>query len=217
MGVTAETLRDSHPPVQLPHLRSITIRVPPSDLFEKLVVPGLQEVSIIFLGPTWTATPQLTSLFSRCSIRMFSFRSAGRDRHPSDDDMISLLQMSPNLVEFALRGCCSQIMTKSFLTQFASHFVSEDSATAPWLVPMLHSMTVDYSPSDFDILEFANTIQSRMTFGIFKRVEIHYGAVADTEFFNSPVLSRLRQLRDIGLDISVLRHGKDLLLAEDIP
>jgi len=50
MLVIGETLHDSHPPVQLPHLRSITIRPDPSILFEKLVVPGLQEVSIIFFG-----------------------------------------------------------------------------------------------------------------------------------------------------------------------
>jgi hypothetical protein len=72
-------------------------------------------------------------------------------------------------------------------------------------------MSVDYAPSYFDILEFADTIQSRMAFDVFKRVQIRFLPPRVAESFNPATLPRLRQLRDIGLDISVPYGGKDLL------
>jgi hypothetical protein len=157
------------------------------DFTEKLLVPELQKVSLDLRS--WA--PQLTSLFLRCSIRILALR----DRVPPENDMIQILQASPALVELDLRDCASQIMTKSFLTQFAS---DGDSIT-PCLVPMLHTMRVDYDPSNFDILEFADAIQSRMAFNGIKRVEItdlraRLGSGAGS--FEPATLSRLQLLRD---------------------
>jgi len=50
-----------------------------------------------------------------------------------------------------------------------------------------------------------------------KKVEIRVTSEEDAElFFDTPTLSRLRQLRDSGLDISILRGGRDLLQAGGI-
>jgi hypothetical protein len=200
---------DSQTPVQLPQLRSIILRGDPSCILDKLQVPELHEVSIF--PYRWAATPQLTALFLRCSLRVFSFDLNVSDDCPSDNDMIQLLQASPTLVELHLRSRSSQCMTSSFLTQFASHQGSGDSR-ALHLVPLLHTMTVDWSPSRFNILEFAEGIQSRMAFGVLRRVEIcHNPAEGATEFLRSRAPSRLRQLRDIGLDIRVRHRDSDLI------
>lgn len=69
---------------------------------------------------------------------------------------------------------------------------------------MLHTMRVDYAPSIFDILQFADVIQSRMACDSIKRVEINPVPKGGVESFESATLTRLRQLRDIGLDIKAL-------------
>jgi len=80
------------------------------------------------------------------------------------------------------------------------------------LVPSLHTMMVDWSPSRFDILEFAEGIQSQMAFGLLRRVEIYHDPAEDAaEFLRSAAPSRLRQLRDIGLDIRVRHRDRELI------
>ena len=141
---------------------------------------------------------------------MFSF-----DLHPSsgcpvDSDMIQLLQALPTLVELRLRNRSSACMTSLFLTQFASHQGSGHSS-ASLLVPSLHTMTVDWLPSRFNILEFAESIRSRMAFNVLQRVEICHNPMKDTEFLRSTAPSRLRELRDMGLDIRVRHRNRDLI------
>jgi F-box-like len=207
LSLKSGSLLGSQPPVQLPQLRSIILRGDPSCILDSLQVPELREVSICPRGYRWIATPRLTSLFSRCSLRVFSFDFNAIIDCPSDNDMIQLLQASPTLVELHFRNRTSQCMTSSFLTQFASHQGSGDSS-ASLLVPSLHTMTVDWSPLHFNILEFAESIRSRMAFNVLQKVEICH---ADTEFLRSAAPSRLRELRDIGLDIRVPHPNRDLI------
>jgi hypothetical protein len=202
--------RNLLPPVQLSRLRSITIYGDPSNLIDRLLVPELRRISIRFPGAPWTAISQLASFFSRCSIRIFSFYSSSSGKHPPNDDMIELLQALPELVELDLQGDSSRYMTKSFLTQFAHRQGSEDSS-ALCLVPMLQTMKVKYPPSAFDILAFADAIQSRMTSDVFKKLEIDFPGGVVAEPFEPATMSRLRQLRDVGLDIRLLRGDKELL------
>ncbi|KIM73771.1 hypothetical protein PILCRDRAFT_828824, partial [Piloderma croceum F 1598] len=50
-----------------------------------------------------------------------------------------------------------------------------------------------------------------MALNVLQRVEICYNPFADaTEFLRSTAPSRLRQLRDIGLDIRVRHRNRDL-------
>jgi len=191
-------LPNSTRPVQLSRLRSIIIRGDPSNLLDKLLVPELHEIDIHLHIVPLLLIKTLTSLFLRCSIQVLSIRSDLNDIHPSPDDMIQILQASPTLVRLELRGYICKSMTKSFLKQFASHSGPENF-TAPRLVPILHTMKVDHS-SVFNILEFADAIQSRMTLGALKKVEIH------GDFFSTDIRSRLREMRDIdGLDIRACR------------
>jgi len=201
-----------HPYVQLPHLRSITIQGNPSFL-SMLLVPELEEINIRFGNDSWTTTPQLVSLFSGCSVRSFSLRPTFGRHHPTGDDMIQILQASPALVNLHLGGCVSKCMTKSFLTQFAFCTGSDNSASKR-LVPMLHSMKVDYVPEHFELLEFADAIQSRMTLGALKTVEIYWDdlhMLDDNDIFDTESLLRLQQLRDTGLDIRFHTYDRDLL------
>jgi hypothetical protein len=51
--------RDLHPSVQLPYLRSVTIDAESLDLFDALMLPKLQEVSLDIRNDRCIATPQL--------------------------------------------------------------------------------------------------------------------------------------------------------------
>jgi hypothetical protein len=189
-------------------------------LFDLLLPPKLHEISIDILGLEWGETPQLVSFLSLSSPKIFSFQS--RNHHPCDDDMIQILQICPSLVQLELRGCISQCMTKHFLAQFTPDRSSGNSSVQ--LVPKLLTLIVDYAPSHFNIFDFADTIESWMMFdgeleGLafddppvagLKTVEIHLCEIA-VEPFDTAILSRLRQLRDNGLRISVLEWGKNLL------
>ena len=90
--------------------------------------------------------------------------------------------------------------------------------------PQLHTITVDYTPSHFDMLALADAIESRMTLSgsedsasdnalvtKLKTVEIRYIPEQESELLDLTVLSRLRRLKDNGLKISVMREGDYLL------
>jgi F-box-like len=201
-----------HPLIQLSHLHSLSIRGNLTHVLYRLVLPKLRSVSIDTLFAKWTI-PQLTSIFSQCSIE---FLSCNIDTHlVSDDDMIQVLQVCPSLLKLDLLGSNSCCMTKSFLSQLAC-CRDEDNATTV-LVPKLHAMTVDYVPSYFCMQDFVDAIQSRMMLGgegrpepevtRLKTVEIrHIHGILETN-----ILLRLRQLKATGLDIRLLSGGKDLL------
>jgi hypothetical protein len=94
----------------------------------------------------------------------------------------------------------------------------------PQLVPKLHTITVDYKPSRFDMLTFADAIESRMTSSSgedsasdntlvpeLKTVEIHYIPEQECELLDPTILSQLHRLKDNGLKISVKREWEYLL------
>ncbi|KIM84159.1 hypothetical protein PILCRDRAFT_818480 [Piloderma croceum F 1598] len=215
--------RRSHSPVQLLRLRSLAIIGDPSNLIDKLLLPNLSEISITALGAPWTATHQLTSLLSQCSLAKLSLCS---DEPPSDDVMIQILQTCPSLVELNLRGNCSQCMTRSFLEQFASDRDREDSITKQ-LVPMLHTIKVDYSLGYFNIHDFADAIQSRIVLSgncvasnaiarlqavTIEHISSFFDSNVDSNATCATIIPRLRQLRrETGLEIIFLRDGEDTL------
>lgn len=124
--------------------------------------------------------------------------------------MIQFLHASPSLLELNIQGWSSLSITKSFLVHFAQYEGSEDSKTLR-LVPMLHTIKVDYAPRNFDITGFVDAIQSRMTLNAFKRIEICYETYHVIEPFNPVTVSRLRQWRDIGVEVQIFQGTKDLL------
>jgi hypothetical protein len=218
--ISLHSRRNSHP-VQLSHLRSIDIQIgargDPANIFDRLLVPALREISIWLGYFPWTSTPQLISLLSRCSLEKFRFYAC--DDHPCDDDTVQFLQASPSLLELDLLGSSTRCITKSFLTRFA---YSENSTICTRLVPKLHTIRIHYAPSHFDILGFANALQSRMmlsgngptsraaSVAVLRTVEIHYSADEPLKL-NPTALFQLRQLRDLGLNIRVL-YGRECLL-----
>jgi hypothetical protein len=143
----------SHSSVQLLRLCSMTISGDPTFFFDALLLPNLHEISIAHFG--WTATSQLISLLSRCSLAKLSL-DLGQPL--SDGDMIGVLQACPSLLQLDLHR---QHMSPFFLAQFAYRRAPENSTTQQ-LVPMLRTMNIDYSGTEFNILDFADAIRSRM-------------------------------------------------------
>jgi hypothetical protein len=209
--------RQSTSQVQHLHLCSIHADGDLVHLYDMLRPPKLHEISIDILGLEWGETPQLVSFLSLSSPKIFFFKA--RSHHPCDDDMIQILQACPSLVQLELRQCIPQCMTKHFLAQFASHGGSGNSSVQ--LVPKLHTLIVDYHPSFFNIFDFADAIESRMMLGgelkglasdnllvaELKTVEIHLRDMQG-EPLDTTILSRLHQLRDNGLRISVREWDK---------
>ena len=209
--------RLTNSPVQLSYLRHLTVRGSLSHIFDMLLLPELQEIYIDIQCCRWTATPQLTSLLSQCSLKCLSFSTDVH--HASDNDMIQILQACSSLVQLRLRNLGAQCITKYFLAHFAYDQASESSKML--LVPRLRTIIVDYAPQRFDMFDFAGAIQSRMmlsdegqapndtSFARLETVEIN---CLRGEFFDTETLSRLRHLRDTGLKVSLLQGSKDLLL-----
>jgi hypothetical protein len=196
----------SHSPVQLLRLRSMIITGYSLHLFDTLLLPKLQEISIE-TRDRLTATPQLTSLLSRYSLKTLRLKLAC----PLPDyDMIQILQSCSSLVRLDLRGRSPECMTASFLAQFAIRRDPENS-TVKELAPMLQTLTTDYTPAHFNISHFINTIQLRVfsngqglasdDITSLQRVEIRNirGRILD-----QAILSRLRQLKETGLDICLV-------------
>jgi len=214
-------LPNLHPPVHLSHLRTINIHGNAPRLLEKLLLPNLRELVVDLSGHPLTSAPQLISLLSKCSLEFLSFNAALN--HLSDLDMIQILETCPSLEQLDLQRRATSCMSKTLIARLACYRDRENS-DMPQLVPKLHTITVDYIPSCFDMLAFADAIESRMTLGRegsastnalvseLKTVEIRYiperGA---SELLDLTVLSRLRRLKDNGLRISVLR-GRVYLL-----
>ena len=194
----------SHSPVELLCLHSMTISGNPTHFFDILLLPKLREISITL--SFWTATSQLISLLSRCSLAKLSLNLGNL----SDNDMIRVLQACPSLVQLDLYY---QRMSTPFLAQFAYRRAPENSTTQQ-LVPMLHTMNITYYGTEFNIPDFADAIQSRIISNSdeiagLQTVKIYYKGA-----FHSPNLApleRFRQLKGTGLEISFLQEGKDIL------
>ena len=202
-----------HPPVLLRNLHylDISIHVDLGNFFDTLSLPMLRELSIDLQGP-WVAVEELICLFSQGSLEKFLFHSSHHYLH--DSDMITVLLATPSLVELDLSGGSPQFMTKSFLTQFAYHCKLEQ-VNIPQLLPRLHTIKVDYKPSFFDILAFADAVQSRMmvnstggasaSASCIRRVQICWLPEYHVpEPLDSIAISRWQQLHDLGLDLSII-------------
>jgi hypothetical protein len=205
--------RHPHSLIQLPHLHSLSICGDIAYALDRLMLPELRSISIDTQSVEWTAMPQLTSILSQCSIESLSLNT---DTHPvSDDNMIQMLQMCPSLLKLNLHGSSSCCMTKSFLSKLSYRGDSDIPTTM--LVPRLHTITVDYVPSYFDMLGFVDAIQSRMVLGVEGRLESGVTRLKTVEIrhirgiLEPIILSRLRQLKAMGLDIRVLLKRKDIL------
>ena len=201
---------EAQSPLQHSHLRRITIRGNPLYCLDKLLLPELREMFMIPTFGPWAGTPQLKSLLSQTSLEILSFSSDNCT--PWDDDLIQILQACSSLVQLNLLGNTSEAMTKTFLARFALCRDSEDSNRAP-LVPKLRTIKVTHYPSFFDVLAFADAIQSRMLLAEagparqetpvvkLETVEIHCRQRRFGYF--DPETTRFRQLRDIGLKVNV--------------
>ncbi|KIM76287.1 hypothetical protein PILCRDRAFT_797765 [Piloderma croceum F 1598] len=202
--------------IQLLRLHSIHISGDPTYFFNTLLLPKLQEI-IIVCGTRWTATSQFTSLLSRCSLTKLSLILHDPQSSLSDGEMIQILRVCPSLVRLDLGLYAPQCMTTSFFAQFA---YSENSTTQQ-LVPMLRTMNIDYTGTEFNIHDFADAIESRTISNSegsasddiagHQIVEIRYHGERSNCPVDSPILSRLRQLRGNGLEIYFLHYNQDML------
>lgn len=218
--VVSPTMQESqHPPVLLRNLRyiHISIWVNLGNFFDRLSLPMLRELSIDLQDDDpWMGIPELICLISRSSLETFLFhcRPNLSHRYLQHSDMIKVLLAAPSLVELDLSGGGPEFMTKSFLAQFTCHCKLEQM-NVPQLLPRLRTIKVDYTPSFFDILAFADAVQSRMmvnstggasqetvSTACIRRVQIRWFPV--TEPLDSKVLSRWQQLQDLGLDLSII-------------
>jgi hypothetical protein len=198
----------SHSSVELLCLHSMTISGNPTHFFGILLLPKLREISITQSSSGWTATSQLISLLSRCSLAKLSLNL----RDLSDNDMIRVLQACPSLVQLDLYY---QRMSTPFLAQFAYRRAPENSTTQQ-LVPMLRTMNITYYEKEFNIPDFADAIQSRIISNseVLASDEIaglQTVKICNNHYLNLPPLERLRQLKGAGLEISFLQDGKDIL------
>ena len=190
----------------------------PGTFFDRLILPMLRELYIWLWNIPWTGIPELISLLSRGSLEKFKFYSNPTNRHPLSVDMIKVLLASPTIAELDLTGSSPQCMTESFLTRFAYNRHLENG-NAPQLLPALHTIKVDYTRSFFDVLAFADAVQSRMavndtdvaTSGVcLKTVEMRcFAWFGATEPLDSIALSRLQQLQDLGLDLRII-YGRNV-------
>jgi len=203
----------SHSLIQLPHLHSLSINGNIAYALDRLILPKLRSISIETQGASWATIPQLTSILSQCSIESLSCSTHAL--FASDNDMIQLLQMCPSLLKLDLLGSNSYCMTKSFLSRLA-YCRDSDIATTK-LVPKLHTIVVDHVPSNFDLQDFVDAIQSRMMLGGENRPEPEVTRLKTAEIrhingiLEPKILTRLRQLKAMGLDIRLLIGGKDKL------
>jgi hypothetical protein len=199
----------SYSSVELLCLHSMTISGNPTHFFDSLLLPRLRKISIT--QNFWTATSQLISLLSRCSLAKLSLDIGNL----SDDDMIRVLQACPSLVQLDLYY---QRMSTPFLAQFAYRRAPENSTTQQ-LVPMLHTMNITYCGTEFNIPDFADAIQSRIisngeVLASDEIARLQTVKICYKRAFHSPnlaPLSRLHQLKGTGLEISFLQEGKDIL------
>lgn len=194
--------------MQFPVLRSIEVTFDdrPASLLDALQLPTLQEMTISSVSTPWTRTIQyhLISLFSQCTLEKFTFGTWGikSDFYPSDKEMMQILQATPELTELNIWGSSSRCMSEAFLAQFTRR-----GSDVSHLVPRLQSISLDYKPSDFDIMGFADAIESRILMDepgdrTLKKVTIDYSPVRAISL-RAAVVTRLRELRDLGLDICV--------------
>ena len=141
-----------HSTVQLLRLYSIHIYGIPTYLFDTLSLPELYEISIIF-WQTGTATLKFTSLLSRCLLTKLSLVHHDPQSSPFNDEMIQILRACPSLVQLDLRLYAPQCMTTSFFAQFA-YCRDPENLTTQQLVPMLRTMNIDYTGTEFKIYDY---------------------------------------------------------------
>jgi hypothetical protein len=168
----------------------------------------------------WAGTPQLISLLSRTSLEILSFSSGCYTL--CDDDLIQILQACSSLVQLNLLGNTSEAMTQTFLARFALCRDSEDSNRAlPVLIPRLRTIKVTHYPSFFDVLAFADAIQSRMLLAeagpahqetsVVKLETVEIRCRQRRFGYFDPETTRFCQLRDMGLKVNIPYRHEDML------
>jgi len=199
----------SHTPAQLSRVHRMQIYQNPIRFLNKLLLPELRE---LFLDGDDSfpriATPQLPPLLAQYPLELLSFKGC----HIYDIETIQILRSCSSLVQLELQGRSARVMmTKAFLPQFTYHRSSAYSKM-PLLAPKLRTIKVDCDPQEFDILAFADAIQSRVTLdGVLDsentsvtKLETVEICVGHFSCLDPAVQLRLCQLRDIGLKISLL-------------
>ena len=202
----------SHTPAQLSRVHRMRIHRDPTHFLNKLLLPELRELFLVDddnCGGMNTPPKLAQYPLELLSVDGYLIYDIG---------MIQILRNCSSLVHLELRKCSVGAMTKNFLTQFAYHRSYKESQMPP-LAPRLRTIKVDCDPQEFNMIIFADAIQSRMTLdGIIlgsentsvaklETVDIH--ALSHLEPWIQP---RLYQLRDMGLEINLLdRYGNDYL------
>jgi hypothetical protein len=192
----------SHAPTQLSRVHRMRIHQDPIYFLNKLLLPELRELFLVDYSCAWMATPPLLAQYP---LELLSIEGC----LVYDIRMIQILRSCPSLVQLELRKSSVGAMTETFLTQLTYHRSSENSQMPP-LAPRLRTIKVDYDPRKFDMLAFADAIQSRMTMdGIGLDSENTSVAKLETveicalkSHFEPAIQPRLYQLRDMGLEIS---------------
>lgn len=203
----------SHSTLQLPRLCILSIKTYKghSDIIGTLQLPMLTQLTINLHDLTQDVSLQLVNLLSHCSLEKFSFST---ELPPSHDDLLTqTLHAMPSLVELSFGECGSKHMTIAFLKSFARNH----SSALPNLVPKLRKVTIKCRWSYFDILAFADAIESRISLD--KTCDLGLQTVLisvdessmGSEAMASDSVARIRQLRHIGLDIKFYHLRKDLL------
>lgn len=192
----------------------------PAWFFDHLTLPFLLELEFYEDRGSW-AQPQFISLLARSGCALESLTLCFQEATMSEDDLISILQLTPALDMLVLEFDAMYALTSNVLRRL-SRRVSEDGEVT-CLLPNLQSMTI-HRYNNLDDLAFIDMVESRWRVG-------HPGEIlagGDTKYprirtlfiqrwdelescreFNPVALARLRQLEREGLDLYMIRDISD--------
>lgn len=190
-------------------LRSLTLQISsPHSPFSYLTLPALQDICII-QGNTYSSQSQLICFLSRskCSLRSFAFHNVPL----TGGQLLECLEHAPSLLELKLLGKSSHSITDEVLHRLICR--DTENAQVTCLTPTLQAIDIDaydiLNPSLFmDMVQSRSCIRSDSSFAIsrLKKVAISF-QYADGQLERLVFArARVRQLRDEGLDISIVQH-----------
>lgn len=196
-------------------------------LFDNITIPALQHLEIDLILPKNSPESEISSVWAQTSLSSFLQRSRcsltrlavmGNFAGPTDDQLIQCLRLCPDVRQFAIQN--SWTVTTKLLDHLAN-----STDVAPLLEDIKLSLTADCLPA------MTKMVESRWRPGSTGTIDIGAGRVISRlkaiameihddkhdnwrlpwESLHKPGLlcvDRLMNLRDEGLDISLLR-GKD--------
>lgn len=123
-------------------------------------------------------------------------------------DMIEVLRATPELTELVLKGDSPSCMSDFFLSRLTRVRDAYDAD----LVPKLRVFAFEASShQNINMLALADAVRSRISEDTDDRLEsLILGWVDGREIPNSVAIAHLWKLKDLGLDVRVLRKGFDL-------